>query len=631
MSLKSEDDSSIKPRALVFLLAIAGRLDAQARICAEKLDNDRYVYHAYNILDSANSSFSMFKYFFEVFISNNNDPVILRQIMSSPGGIIAISGEMLFLVGFSFLASYFDDGTKPKDNSFDIKRFIVAAWPYFRDAMKGMKNGYKLFKTLIQITTLLSGADLKFLLVPVGLALGVIAAANRLWLQSMRSGRKTMLADNEKLLAEIQGQDSLSKEMHKKMKEQIRKQTAEERTHSFLSVGLGGLLDGVYLYAGLVTLAVLPTPAFIAMVAFSAFYVAACLVSRLYDEYLEQLKLLASQTRCKLALVAKELETTYADLLVLQGKMHKDAADWAKISALKAEAIKLIDDFEVLNHKLKSQTSNSYLTVALMGVRNGLFGYGVLASLIFMATAVFSISSSVFPPALLIACICSGLAFIIGLTAYYLYAHYQQQQQNKKHEANDPMQALVALKDKIKTEVKPELISKNELKETLNKAANPAKAPKSNFQEWFEILRSFLSAISKGYNFVMFANTPFQHSDAQDHGHDSPVILMLGIASAALFSLVFAFRALARGLKPEKNKVAAPVVAQKEVSDSPKTKVARESSEPVKKISPESPPSKTSFAKRLSFFKTPPPRPKPLEKPVIIPSESDSNKVLGLI
>lgn len=80
-------------------MAIAGRIDAQSRLLAQKLDKNRYIYHAYAVVDSLSSSYSMFKYFMEVFI-RKTDADYIHKILTSPEGIAAIAAEAIFLVVF---------------------------------------------------------------------------------------------------------------------------------------------------------------------------------------------------------------------------------------------------------------------------------------------------------------------------------------------------------------------------------------------------------------------------------------------------------------------------------------------------------------------------------------------------
>ncbi len=625
MASNSEEDASIKPRELVFLLAIAGRLDGQARLLAKELNDDRKILHAYNILDALSSSYSMFKYFFEVFISNDNDPVLMHEVMTSPEGIAAITVEALFLVAFSFLASYFERDKKDKKagdkKEFDAKQFIVDAWLYFRGTMKGMKNAYKGWKTAVQILGLLGAVDLKFMIIPMGLALGVLAAANRMWLLTMQKNRKQMIMDYKTFVREIEAESSLNKEKYDaylagKENDNRYYQSGVKRALAYLSVAIGGLIDGLYLYAGLTSLALLSTPALVAMVAISALYIVICVISRVYDEYCDQLELITSQTKCKLTLVSKELEIAYAKLLALPGNVELVERD-----NLQKDIVALIERFEQLSHLLKNQVTSSYLMAILQGTKNGLFAYGILAGFLFMVTAVFSVTATVFPPALLIACIASGLAFIIGIAAYNIRAHYLHTQSLKQNEV-DPLCPLIAMKNKIKADITPDFLPTNEFKKSLNKAANPARLPKSTFQEWFEILRSFFSGISKGNNFVTFVSTPLQDADPQAHEHDAPVMLMLTMSSAALFSVVLALRALARGIAG-KDKT-------ENTTDTSQTRVAGESSEPVNETSPDPLPKKKSLLHSWSLFRTPPPRATTPQPPLFTRPGSCSSIVQGL-
>lgn len=567
MSCTSEEEPLIKPRELVFLLAIAGRLDAQSKHLIKELDDQQYIYHAYNVVDSLSSSYSMYKYFFELFISSVNDPLLMYQFMVSPLGILAITGETCFLVTFSFLASYFADAKNTEKEK--VKYFIKNSWPYFRDAMKGMKNAYKGWKAAIQIVNLLSGADLRVMLIPVGLGLGIIAATNRMYLRSIDNKRRDMIINNKTLITEFQIDNSLRKQTHELIlagngEKRILSQSEHEKITSFILKGFGGLIDGLYLYVGLVSLSVLASPAFIAMVALSSFYTLICVVSRIYEEYTAQMALVVTNTSLRLLLVSKELETTYRDLCTLKDNANEREGAIAGIDSLQKEVVALIERFEALNSLLKSQSTHSYLTKGLEGIRNGLFAYGVLASFLFMLTVVLSLTPAVFPPVLLMACIVSGLVMIAGITVYNLSSH-NSQIQNKKKEEDVSVHRLVDIKDKIKANVNTELLSEEDLKDSLKKEKFNESLAKNDFQERLEVPRSLFSGFSKGFNFAVFINAPFQDLDHNDHDHCSSgmILFMLKISNAMLFSIILGLRALVRGFRPAKTKtypVADPVL-----------------------------------------------------------------------
>ncbi|AWN72956.1 hypothetical protein LEAN103870_04090 [Legionella anisa] len=551
MSLSGKEDLSLKSEELVFLLAIAGRIDAQSRLLAQKLDKNRYIYHAYAIVDSLSSSYSMFKYFMEVFM-RKTDADYIHKILTSPEGIAAIAAEAIFLVSFSFLASVFE-----KEEKDSIKKFTAAAWPYFRDVMKGMKNAYKGWRSTVQILSLISGMDLKYMVVPVGLVLGVFAAANRFWIRSMQEQRKKQMDKNKELLVEIEQLSSLTSLDREYYLSQIERQTDEDRVYAYLALGTGGLLDGLYFYVGVVSLAVLSPHLLIAMSIIGAIYTLTCVISRIYEEYDFQLRLKATQTRCKLALTTKELELTYAKLLKLEDIKDKKTGDLLEIQRLKLEVRQLIENFEQERQLLKDQTTHDYLTAALLGIKYGLYAYGVLTQILFTVTAICSIAAISFPPALLAVFIVSGLVFMMGMMAYTLYAHYQHMQKREAEiEKEHPYDKILKMKENIEKQKDAKILTAESFDKSLKDGLKLDPSPPTVIQEWLEVIRSLFSGLSKGNNFSNFVMTPCQDVDSDGDYHDTPVMGALAIASGVLFSLILGLRALARGLgRPPKGQV----------------------------------------------------------------------------
>jgi hypothetical protein len=594
MSLKSEEKSPIySEEELVFVLAIAGRIDAQGRLLAKQLDKDRTIHDWYNIADSLSSSCSMLKYVISMFFPAYNNAKALHDFLLSPEGIAIVTGEALFLVAFSFLAGRLERDPTAKDDP--VKKAIIIAWPYFRDVMKGMKNSYKALNTAFSIASTITGADLKSVLIPAGLLLGLFAAANRILIRYLGDKRKAKQTANDNFLAEILAMRSFSEADLDKLYERHEVQFVDdiEWIVALGAMGFGGFLDGVYLYAGLVTLAVLSPPAFLAMAIISGFYTIVCVISRLYEEYDNQIKLLASQTKCELALVAKELEATYARLLIWERKININGAEHDATSKhLREDVVILIERFEALRKILKRQTNDTYLTAALYGLRQGLFTYGVLAGLLFMLTAVFYISAIVFPPALLIACISSGLVFIIGVMACTMYNHYCHLQDQPREE-NEPFHDLVVMKDKIKENIDAKFLSGIRFEQAMKDGKNFKDSPSYSFPKWFEVIRSFLAGISKGNNFANVAGTPLQDVDPQSHDHDSPAMLMLTICCTTAFSIILALRALARELKTKEPVVEAQVKPTPEVISKAEPAPAPNQPEPVSATVPQSTPIST--------------------------------------
>ncbi|KTD62505.1 hypothetical protein [Legionella shakespearei] len=599
------DENQDKPIDLVFLLAIAGRIDAQGRILAQELDKNRGIYYAYAALDSLSSSYSMFKYFFDVFLANN-DPNTMHDIMMTPGGIIGITIETVFLVTFSVLATHYDG-----EKNDDFKKFIAAAWPYFRDVMKGLKNAYKGWRSAVVAIALLGGTNLNYLIAPVGLVLGVLAAANRFWLRSMVEARKVMMTANAELLLEIKKLPSLSLEESKTYLRQIQNQSTASRVMAYISVAAGGLIDGLYLYVGVLGLAVLSHPVFMAMASICAIYTVACIVTRLYEEYDFQQRLLITQTKCEIALLSKLVETSYAQLLFLRDKANKTLHDLMAIKQLEEDVCQYIKDFAEKRQVLMDQSSRSYFSAVLFGIKNGLYAYSALASLLFLVGTILVLTGTAFPPALMVTCVLLGLALMIGFAIHsvvttYLYNNKDEVEEERPYLHLDEMRRGILEGDYDC------YLDGESFHASIKDGLTLDPSPQFFYQEWFEVFRSLFSGFGKGQKFVDFAGNPLQELDDMGHYQDSPIMYILSVFSALTFGGVLALRALARGfgrsqlgqvdlaadeveVQPANMKQTAEVVVKAEGS--------RESSQPVKSR-PDSLPRSSSLLSSLGLFET---------------------------
>lgn len=540
MSLKSDENQAIQPVDLVFILAIAGRIDAQSRILAEKLDEDRAIYYAYAVLDSLSSSYSMFKWFFDLFLANKNID-LMHDVMLTPAGIMAISLESIFLVGFSVLAVHFE-----KEKHDEVKKFIATAWPYFRDVMKGLKNAYKGWRSAIVAISLIGGLDLKYLVAPVGLILGIFAAANRFWLRKMVEDRKVMMTNNAELLLEIKKLQSITHAESTLYLSQLKYQSLTTRNLSFASVAVGGLIDGLYLYVGVLGLAALSSPWLSAMAVICTIYTVACIVTRLYEEYDFQLRLFITQTKCELVLITKEVETLYAQLLQLRNKTDKTLEDIIAMHSLELEVCKLINKFEDKRTVLKGQTTRTYLSAALLGIKSGLYAYSALASILFLVGSILVLTGTAFPPAMLIGCVILGLVFMISFSIYSLVSTYKHLNKESMDEVR-PYHELIDMKNNL-LEGQSHYLEADTFKQSIRDGLSLDPSPQFFFQEWFEVFRSLFSGLGKGQKFVDFAGNPLQEMDEQGHYQDTPIMYVLGVFSGLFFGAVLAFRALARGL-----------------------------------------------------------------------------------
>jgi len=541
MPLKNDEIPAEPQSDLIFILAIAGRIDAQSRILARNLDKDRGIYYSYALFDSLNSSYSMFKYFFDMSLANNN-PDFMHETMLTPGGIAAITAETIFLVSFSLLACHFDG---EENNA--VKKFIANAWPYFRDVMKGLKNAYKGGRSTIQAISHLSGANLSMLIVPVGLTLGLIAVANRLWLRDVLERRKIMMRLNAQYLLKIKGGDYSNKdEREVKIKDNIKYQKIDERIHAYFANTLGGLIDGLYLYVGVLGLAAFTPPVFIVMASLCAVYTFLCVVTRLYEEYDYQQRLIILQTKCKLALLTKEMESCYEQLFALLQQPSQSHQE--KINTAYAELQQLIKELEEERQHLVESSTRSYFTAGLLGIKSGLYGYGALASILFLIGSFMIMASTPLPPVLLITAISLGLCIITGFFVHSMVKHHSHLKQQVEI-ADDSDDSLIKIKNQLaNSKDSNTILEVAAFKSSLAKSITIKPSPQFFFQEWFEVIRSFFSGVGKGQKFVDFAGNGLQEPDADGHYHDTPLMHILSFFSSLFFSIALSFRALARGL-----------------------------------------------------------------------------------
>lgn len=563
MSLKSDVNPPLKHKDLVFILAIAGRLDAQlkwltkeisvastqidaqSKALAKELDKEAHIYKAYAVLDSLSSSYSMFKYFFDVCLGGTADD--MHNFMLTPAAIVGITIESVFLVGFSFLACQFD---KEKENNW--KKSIADAWPYVRDVMKGLKNAYKGWRSTVIALNLLHVTNANALIMPVGLILGVFAAANRYFMRSITEARKAMMGANSKLFLELQKKPPLTAcEVDIHLNE-IKAQTDMQRYLGFFSASLGGFVDGLYLYVGVLGLATLAPQLLIVMASLCAFYTLACIVTRIYEEYDFQLRLMITQAQCELEILNKRIQSSFFRLLTLKDRVPTDA-NRLEINALKKEICILFDQFDAKRQFRQKQVNRSYGSAFLLGMRHGLYAYGAYSSVLFLVSGFLMLGGVPFPPAFIAISVCLGLVLMIGFIIHALVENYQHRKQQGPEVEITPYSELMDMRKQFERDEKEEqealaLFTAKKMTESLKDGTNVKAPPNHYFQEWFEVFRSLFSGLSKGQKFVEFAGNSLQEVGDDGHYHDSPLMFVLSAFSALLFGAVLAFRALARGL-----------------------------------------------------------------------------------
>lgn len=549
MALKSDDDQVVNPDEEVSLLEKFKLLHEQALLEAHELHEQRYVYYFFAVFDSLSSSYSMFKYFFDL-TSTSSDPNALHDFMLTPEGIAVIVVETVFLVSFSFLAALFDkEPDKDDDQKNKYMAFVASAWPYFRDLMKGLKNAFKGWRSALILLSLLSISNVHFLIMPLGIVLGILAAANRLMLRHIKDRRDVMKKTNNRLLAEIRNSELVTKWIRKRYEELLMSQDDAECYRGFLGAVFGGVIDGLYLYVGVLSIAALSPQIILPLLVISGIYTLACVITRLYEEYQYQLKIQIVHTECIINLIMKQIESNYNELLLLQSKKNKSLDDGYEIERLEKEIYQLIEEFDVTRSLLLERTTKSYGSAILSGIQNGLYAYSALCSVMFVVGAVLMLSSVPCPPLFLMIGVPMGLFFIVLFVVHSLVENYIYTR-NLQEKIEQPYHELMRLKFEIEeqNEEQNSFLVHETFLACLRDGLNLDPSPQFFFQEWFEVIRSFFSGVAKGYKFVEFAGNPLQEPDDYGQYRDTPIMwILMGVSSAA-FALVLTLRAFAKEL-----------------------------------------------------------------------------------
>ncbi|QRN04935.1 hypothetical protein GH742_14280 [Legionella sp. MW5194] len=536
---------------------IAGRMDAQSRLLAKWLHTNGKIYLAYACLDGWNLSYSTLKYFFDVALTNSDrsSSDVMHEWLMSPAGIAVAATESITLIVFAMLATHFDD------NPDKLKRFIAVVWPYCRDTMKGLKNAYKGVRSTIQMLDVLGGTNLNFLMLPLALALGGIAIANRLWFRYMLSQRKDMMKANKLLLDEIQNAEFLSKEECQLLREKIQRQTLNTRRAALFSAALGGAIDSLYLYVGILFLAPTAWPVFVTLSVFCMVFSLICIATRIYEEYDFQKKLLIAQAKVELALYSKEHGQEIIELLNELQRLSIELSKFAPTeqnneaiqkleeerNALSRQIHHIKQEFESKREELQSLLTLSYTSAFLAGAKNGLAAFSAVTSILFTLGTVFVLAGAPFPPLLLILGAGLGMALLIGFISQSLIQNWRHHQTLKGREK--PYEPLAEMLEKIK-DIKnsaQEMNVDEEVKSAIHSGLTLDYSPQYFFQEWFEVVRSFFSGLGKGSKAVDYSMNPLQEMNDKGHYQDTPVMLGVSAVMSLFYAAVLALRALARG------------------------------------------------------------------------------------
>lgn len=327
-----------------------------------------YLYSLYIGLDSYRLSFAMIRYCFDLFFANSEVSVHeMQEWLSSPTGIAIGLLAATSLISFALLATHFD---KQDDNA--LKRWIATSWPYIRDSLKSLRNALRGITSTFTLIFLLDLADIRHLIVPLGLLIGVISIVNRIWFRYKTNHQNEIREANKNLLVEIRNLSELSQEEIELVRNQIRKSSTQLKILSFLSSLLCGLIDGINPYIGVLALGILMPHTLTFITIFCVIYFIATLTIRIYDEINLQNKLKISQKKVEFLLLEKEINNLITHISDLKQEISLAADN----EVLANEYLSLLSELE---HKLNKQAKGldkSFLKkdifVFCQGVKSGL-------------------------------------------------------------------------------------------------------------------------------------------------------------------------------------------------------------------------------------------------------------------
>ena len=374
----------------------------------------------------------------------------------------------------------------------------------------------------------------------------------------------------------------------------VRKNIGQQSPHlgrrALFGAAYGGFIDGLYLYMGVLFVASLAPPLFIAMLAFSTLFVALCILTRIYEERDYQQRLKASQAKIELDLCGKEAQFLFAkwhqlsvrspideqdvrnrfarerQTLEACGRQYRESMDEyerqiARINEEEKKQLEALEtrqtdimrelalkqnDFQEKGKKLQSLVTWSYKTAALVGLKNGLAAYSAIATGMFAVAMVLVVCSAPFPPALLIACVIAGAACLIGFLSHALITHHKYRQRQAGQEFGGSVFRLYSLvKDNQKA---INAISPVEIEQSICQDMVIDPSPQFFFEEWFEVVRSFFSGFSKAQKMVDYTFNPLQEIGSDGHCHDSKIMIGITAIGAAIYATGLAIRAYARNL-----------------------------------------------------------------------------------
>jgi hypothetical protein len=159
--------------------------------------NSRYVISVlalYGFLDGLNLTSSNLRLVFDVLYNNNTNAsaYAMHEWMLSDEGIEILVGVSVVIIGLSLFANLIS--TSKNKNA--TARNLANLQAILRDLSKSLKNAYKGIRSALLALIVFAGQDLRFLIIPIGLSLGLLSALNRIFYRQLDGARKDLMQLN---------------------------------------------------------------------------------------------------------------------------------------------------------------------------------------------------------------------------------------------------------------------------------------------------------------------------------------------------------------------------------------------------------------------------------------------------
>jgi hypothetical protein len=276
------------------------------------LANKRHFYTLYLLIDSSKLSFSIIKYSFDIYFANTDLATkAMKEWINTPEGFATSYLSASAFIMISLLANKYD-----KEDKNQLKRYTAIAWPYVRDSIKGLRNVHRGMQSTLTLIHLLDIEDLRQLIVPASIALGVVTIANRIWFRAASKERSNLMTANARLLAEIKAAKALNSTQINELYKKIQKHSKELNIQLLVSAVLAGMIDGLNPFIGTLSVGLLSPSMLIVITVFCALYFLATLMIKIYEEINLQNQFIAQEKEIKLALLEKEMVPVYPQPVV---------------------------------------------------------------------------------------------------------------------------------------------------------------------------------------------------------------------------------------------------------------------------------------------------------------------------